>query len=371
MHRQETTLVTGGAGFIGSHLVDRLVKEGYAVRVLDNLCPPAHNGKLPSWFNKHAEFILGDVRDKKDWIRALKGVDYVFHLASYMDMFPDFSTYTAVNTGGTALMFETIVEKKYPIKKIIAASSQSVYGEGKYRCKKHGVVYPDIRSTGDLKRHQWEIKCPYDGRYMRPLPEKEDDVLKPIGAYGASKVGLEHTLFSLGRLYQIPSVVLRYSIVQGKHQSFRHFYSGALRAYVVMGLSGGPIFTHEDGKQTRDFVSVHDIVDAHLLVLKSKKANYEAFNVGSGKVTKLIDLAKTVARQFDSPMEVRPSGHFRWSTTRHSPMDISKLKNLGWRPKWTLEDNVKEYISWVSQYPEAKKYLEKTDKDMRKAKLLF
>src|SRR3989338_6999967 len=125
--KKETILVTGGAGFIGSHLVDRLIGEGYTVRVLDNLCPPAHNGKLPLWFNKKAEFILGDVRNKKDWVRALKDIDYVFHLASYMDMFPDFSTYTAVNTGSTALMFETIVEKKYPVKKIVAASSQSVY----------------------------------------------------------------------------------------------------------------------------------------------------------------------------------------------------------------------------------------------------
>lgn len=369
--KKELVLVTGGAGFIGSHLVDALVADGYEVRVLDNLTPPAHNGKLPPWFNEKAGFIKGDVRNEKDWVNSLKGVDYIFHLASYMDMFSDFSTYVSVNTVSTALMYEVIVKKNFPIKKIIAASSQAVYGEGKYRCKKHGILYPNIRSLSQLKRHQWEIKCPIGGEDIIPLPEKEDDVLKPVGAYGASKVGLEQVLFALGRLYQIPSVAVRYSIVQGKHQSFRHFYSGALRAYAVMGLTGQPIVTHEDGNQTRDFVSVHDVTDAHLAVLKSKKANGEAFNVGSGKSIKLIDLAKTVARQFDTPLPVSSSGHFRCATTRHSIMDISKLKNLAWRPKRTVEDNVKEYIAWVSQYPEAKKFLEATNRSMKKQKMVF
>ncbi len=370
--RKETILVTGGAGFIGSHLVDRLIKDGYRVRVLDNLLPPAHNGKLPPWFNAHAEFLHGDVRNRKDWEKALKGVDYIFHLAAYTDIFSDFSTYFETNAAGTALMYETIMKSKFPVKKIVAASSQSVYGEGKYSCKKHGVIYPDFRSIKTLKNKQWEILCPYDNHRVTPLPEKEDDVLKPIHAYGASKAALEHALFALGKLYKIPSVALRYSIVQGAHQSFRHFYSGAIRAYIVMGLSGQAIITHEDGGQLRDFVNVHDVVDAHLTVLRDSRANYQAFNVGSGKSIPVIELARTIGKALGVPRKkIYAGGHFRWATTRHSIMDISKLKKLGWRPKRNVEESVREYVEWVKNYPEAKKFLEKTDKDMKKKGLLF
>lgn len=369
--KREKILVTGGAGFIGSHLVDALIKDGYGVRVLDNLSRPAHNRKLPEWFNKKAKFIKGDVRNKKDWIKALKGVDYVIHLASYMDIFSDFSTYIVTNAVGTALMCEVIVEKKYPIKKIVAASSQSVYGESKYKCKKHGIVYPDIRNVKDLKRERWEIKCPLNSKEaITPLPEDENDELKPVGAYGASKVALEQILFSLGKLYNIPSVALRYSIVQGSRQSFRHFYSGALRAYAVMALSGQTIITHEDGKQLRDLVNVHDLVDAHIAVLKNPKANFQAFNVGSGKSIRLIDLADKIRKAVNPKLKILAGGKFRWATTRHSLMNISKLKKLGWRPKRTVEDSIQEYIDWVKNYPEAKKYLTTTNRDMKKRKLV-
>lgn len=369
---ENKVLVTGGAGFIGSHLVDRLIAEGYRVRVLDNLSPPAHNGKLPIWFNKKAEFIKGDVRNRKDWERALKGVDFVFHLAAYMDIFSDFSTYFATNAAGTALMYEVIINNKLPVKKIVAASSQAIYGEGKYMCEKHGVVYPASRTLRDLKNGRWEIPCPYGGERMKPLPEKEDDTLKPLHAYGASKASLEHALFALGKLYKIPSVALRYSIVQGARQSFRHFYSGALRAYTVLGLSGAPIVTHEDGKQLRDFVNVQDVVDAHLIVLRSPQANYEAFNVGSGRSIPVIELARTVGKVLGVPRKkIYAGGHFRWATARHSIMDISKLKKLGWKPRRTIEDSVREYVEWVKKYPEAKKFLQKTDKDMKKKGLLF
>lgn len=370
--KKELVLVTGGAGFIGSHLTDALIKIGYRVRVLDNLTLPTHNKKLPPWFNKKTEFIKGDVRNKKDWEKSLKGVGYIFHLAAYTDIFPDFSKYALTNIAGTALMYEVIVKNFFPVKKIIAASSQSVYGEGKYGCPKHGVVYPDIRPLTQLKKRQWEIRCPFGEKDpMTPLPQKEDDVLKPIGAYGASKVGLEHVLFSLGRLYNIPSVAMRYSIVHGAQQSYRSYYSGALRAYVVMGLAGTPITTHEDGRQLRDFVNIKDVVSAHLAVLKNPRANFQAFNVGAGRPATVMKLAKTVAGLLDNSVDVLAGGRFRFTTTRHSLMDVFKLKKLGWKPKYSLEDNVRGYIEWVRQYPEAKKYLEATDRSMEKWKLIF
>jgi dTDP-L-rhamnose 4-epimerase len=370
---QRTALVTGGAGFIGSHLVDALIEKGYAVRVLDNLAPPTHDGKLPPWFNPEAEFIRGDTRIKRDWEHALDGVKFVFHLAGYMDMFRDFSTYFTTNVAGTALMYEVIVEKKLPVEKIIAASSQSVYGEGKYFCPEHeNIIYPDFRGYESLRNKNWEINCPYDGSNMRPLSEKEDDTLKPISPYGASKVALEHTIFTLGKMYGIPSVALRYSIVQGARQSFRQFYSGALRAYVVAGLAGMPITTHEDGEQLRDFVNVKDAVNAHLAALESNNSDFQAFNVGSGRPVRLRELARTVAKVLGlKPEAARSSGQFRWATARHSLMDVKKLEGLGWKASKTLEDSVREYATWVLNYPEAKKYLDETIAKMKKEEMLF
>ena len=369
---KELALVTGGAGFIGSHLVDALIRDGYAVKVLDNLSRPTHNGKLPPWFNKKAEFVKGDIRKKSDWEKALEGVRFIFHLAGYMDTHSDFSTYFTANAAGTALMYEVIVEKNLPVKKIIAASSQSVYGEGKYYCHEYDkLVYPDTRSLTQLKNNEWEIKCPLDGCIMSPLPELESDILKPVPPYGASKVALEQVIFTLGKLYGIPSVALRYSIAQGARQSFRHFYSGALRSFVVSGLAGTPIPIHEDGKQLRDFVSVHDLVEAHLTVLKDTRADFEAFNVGRGISITVLELAAMVAETMDIKFNPNINGQFRWATVRHSLMDSSKLKALGWKPKKTIKENIKEYISWVTTHPESKKYLDKTIKDMKEKKMLF
>lgn len=363
-------LVTGGAGFIGSHLVDALIADGYAVRVLDSLTPPTHNRKLPDWFNKKAEFVRGDVRRKKDWERALRGVDYVYHLAAYMDYHLDFSTYVDTNTRSIALLYELIVEKQLPVKKVVMASSQSLYGEGKYRCVRHGVVYPEARATAQLERHEWEPRCPTGGEAIVLLPEREDDELRPRIPYGISKMAAEQMALTLGRIYHIPTVALRYSIVQGSRQSFRHFYSGALRDFSVRALYGLPIEMQEDARQIRDFVNVHDVVDAHLVVLKDTRADGEVFNVGSGRKTRVMDLARNVANIAGTPFRPVVKGVFRINAPRHSVMDISKLKKLGWKPKMALADSIKEYIDWVRQYPEARAYLKKTYRDMAKARII-
>ena len=368
---KENVLVCGGAGFSGSNLVDELIRRGYRVRVLDSLAPPVHNGRLPEWFNKKAEFIKGDVRNKKDWVQALKGVRYVFHLAAYMDYQMDFSTYFTTNTASTALMYEVIMEKKYPVTKIVVASSQAVYGEGKYRCGKHGIVYPSSRPQTQLKRHQWDVRCPYDKKEVLPLAQKEDDALFPTIPYGISKKTLEEIMWDLGRRYNIPSVALRYTIVHGPYQSFRHFYSGALRQLAVMALAGHELIMHEDGNQLRDYVHIDDVVSAHLAVLKSQKANFQAFNVGSGRPTRVMDLARVVAKV--TGREFRPNlpGLYRVGAPRHSITDVSKLKKLGWKPRHALEDNVRGYVEWIKHYPEAKKYLGATIKKMEKTKMLM
>lgn len=370
MQRHNLMLVTGGAGFIGGHLVDALIERGYRVRVLDNLAPPTHNGKLPEWFNKKAEFVKGDVRNKKDLVRALTGVDYVFHLAAYMDFHLDFSTYIDTNTKSVALLFEVIVEKKLPVKKIILASSQSVYGEGTYRCEEHGTVYPATRSEEQLKRREWEIACPIDGSPLAPVSQKETDPLHPTIPYGISKRAAKELLFCLGRLYGIPSVVLRYSIVHGARQSFRHFYSGALRQIAVMALSGEDLVLHEDGNQLRDYVNVHDVVDAHLAVLQNPRADFEAFNVGRGEPTRVRELAEIIAKETGAATSIKTPGLYRIGAPRHSPLDIFKLTGLGWKPRHSLADSVREYVGWLRQFPEAKKFLAETLRSMKEKNLL-
>lgn len=364
-------LVTGGAGFIGSHLVDGLVNAGYQVRVLDNLAPPTHNGKLPEWFNLKAEFIKGDVRNRQDLEKSMEGADYIFHLAAHMDYHLDFSTYFLTNTASTAMIYEIILAKKLPVKKIIVTSSQSVYGEGKYKCKKHGVIYMAPRDEAQLKKQEWEIKCSHDGSKMEPVPEYESDDLRPQIPYGVSKMAAERTALLLGKIYSIPSVAVRYSIVHGPRQSFRNFYSGALRAFSIQALSGQNFTLHEDGRQIRDFVNVSDVTSAHLKLLEDPRADYEAFNVGSGKITTVLDLAKLVAKAMGVPYKPEIKGAYRLNTPRHQIMDISKLRKLGWKPRHTLKDNVQQYVDWVRKYPEAKEYLKKGQAALKKNKVVL
>ncbi len=364
-------LVTGGAGFIGSHLIDGLIEAGYRVRALDNLAPPTHNNQLPEWFNPKAEFMKGDVRNRVDLEKAMAGVDYIFHLAAHMDYHMDFSTYFLTNTASTAMLYEIIMAKKLPVKKIIVTSSQSVYGEGKYKCKKHGIIYMTPREESQLKKQEWEMKCPHDGSAMEPVPEYESDELCPQIPYGVSKMALERTALLLGKIYSIPSVAVRYSIVHGPRQSFRNFYSGALRAFSIQALSGQPLSVHEDGNQIRDFVNVKDVTAAHLKLLEDPRADYEAFNIGSGEITTVLDLAKLVAKATKTKYDPEIKGSYRLNTPRHQIMDISKLKKLGWKPKYTLKDNVDQYVGWVKQYPEAKEYLAKSQAALKKTKVVL
>lgn len=362
-------LVTGGAGFIGGHLVDALIAHGYSVTVLDNLHPVTHNGKLPDWFNKKAKFIKGDVREKKDWLKALKGASYVFHIAGYMDYRPDFSTYVETNMTSTALLYEVIAEKKLPIKKVVLASSQSVYGEGHYRCSEHGDQYASPRDEKRLEKNDWDVYCAC-GKSMEPIAEEEGDQLFPINPYGISKKGLEDLSFMLGKAHGVPTVCFRYAIVHGARQSFRNFYSGALRSFVVQALSGQDMSIHEDGMQTRDFVHIEDVIAAHLKVMTDSRADYQAFNVGCGRRDTVLDLARTVADVLGTNFTPKTKGVFRSETARNSLMDVTKLRTLGWSPKRSLKDNVTDYIGWARQYPEAVKYLKKISKELEKSKFV-
>jgi len=339
-------LVTGGAGFIGAHLVDRFLHDGFEVRVLDNLDPKIHPYGKPSHIPTCVEFVKGDVTDRDVLRDALIGVDVVSHQAAYQDYMPDFSHFLHVNAVGTALIFELIVEGKLPVKKVIVASSQAVYGEGQYDCPQHGFFLPTPRSQEELSRRQWDIHCPQCGSCAKPRL-LEETWTNPYNQYAVSKLAAEKTAIGLGWLHGIPAVGLRYSITQGSRQSLYNHYSGICRIFCSRAFRGEPLIIYEDGLQTRDFVHIRDVVEANMLVLQKDEANFQAFNVGSGNATSVSEYAKHVLARILSAQQVKISGEYRRGDNRHSVSSIEKLKTLGWRPRYNLDTILDDFLAWI------------------------
>ena len=340
-------LVTGGAGFIGSHLVDRFLRDGFEVRVLDSLDPKIHPHGKPSQIPGRVEFIKGDVTDRDVLRNALKGVDVISHQAAYQDYMPDFSRFLHVNAVGTALIFELIVEGRLPVKKVIVASSQAVYGEGQYECPQHGFFLPPPRSHEELARRQWEIHCLQCRSCARPRL-LEETWTNPYNQYAVSKLAAEKAALGLAWLHGIPAVGLRYSITQGSRQSLYNHYSGICRIFCSRALLGEPLIIYEDGLQTRDFVHIEDVVDANMLVLQKDEADFQAFNVGSGSATTVCEYAKRVLRRIPSA-QVKISGEYRRGDNRHSVSSIEKLKELGWRPRYNLDTILDDFLAWIER----------------------
>ncbi len=353
-------LVTGGAGFIGSHTVDLLLEKGYEVRILDSLQERVHPRGKPSYLPPEAEFIRGDVTRREDMEQALRGVDYVFHLAAYQDYMTDFSTFIRVNTESTALLFELILEKGFQVGKIVAASSQAVAGEGRYQCAEHGVVLPGPRPLAQLEGGEWEIDCPSCGARMRPLLIDEETA-NPHTAYGISKYAIELLAGRLGRRYGIPTVCMRYTYVQGPRNSFYNAYSGICRIFALRLWHGLPPVIYEDGRQFRDYVNVRDVARANVLVMEREEANYQVYNVGGGQAVTVLDFAHLMVEAFGSDLEPLIPGQFRLGDTRHTVSDISALRALGWEPTIPVEQNVREYLAWFREQVETEEYRRETE----------
>ncbi|HEY6766467.1 MAG TPA: NAD-dependent epimerase/dehydratase family protein [Candidatus Sulfotelmatobacter sp.] len=340
-------LVIGGAGFIGSHLVDRFIEEGFQVRVLDSLEPRIHPHGVPGYLPPQAEFIKGDVTDRKVLLQALRGVDVVSHQAAYQDYMPDFSRFLHVNAVGTALLYELIVSERMKVKKVIVASSQAVYGEGQYTCAEHGKFLPTPRGH-QLQEGKWEVTCPDCGGESKAALLREE-YTNPFNQYAVSKLAQEKTALGVGWLHGIPSVALRYSITQGPRQSLFNHYSGVCRIFVSRALRGEPLLIYEDGRQTRDFVHVKDVVEANMLVLRKEDANFQAFNVGSGRPTSVLDYAEAVAGKVGREVNLRLPGEYRRGDNRHSVSSIEKLKALGWVPSRDLSAILDDFLEWVER----------------------
>ena len=360
-------LVTGGAGFIGSHTVDLLLARGHQVRVLDALTPPVHrDGRAPDYLPRDVEVIHADVRDRQAWEQALAGMEAVFHLAAYQDYLPDFSKFFQVNAAGTALLYEVAVERGLALRKIVIASSQAIYGEGQYRCTHHGLQYPGPRSEAQLSAHVWEVHCPECGEALAMEPTAEGARVNPHSAYGMSKHAQETLALNLGRRYGLPTVALRYSITQGARQSFRNAYSGALRIFSMQALARQPLSVYEDGQQLRDFVYVGDVARANLLVFEDSRADYQVYNVGGGVAWPVFDFAACVAEQAGTGSRPVVVGEHRLGDTRHIVSDISRLRALGWTPQGDVPSNVAEYLAWARRQADFRNYADEARAYMRR-----
>jgi dTDP-L-rhamnose 4-epimerase len=351
--------------------VDLLLTKGHEVRILDALLPPVHlDGQIPDHVPlSEVEFTHADVRDKDAWERALQGVDAVLHLAAYQDYLPDFGRFFHVNTVGTALLYEVIVEQRLPVQKVVVASSQATYGEAKYLRADGSVIYPELRSETQLERAVWE---PLDPETSEPLTPTwtDEEVVNPHNQYSMSKYTQEMIALNLGRRYGIPTVCMRYSIVQGPRQSFRNAYSGVLRIFTQRFLNGVAPVCYEDGQQLRDYVSVYDVVRANGLVLEDPRADYQVFNVGGDRQVSVLDYAYLIARQIgqrSSVRDIKPvvPGVYRFGDTRHVFSDVSRLKALGWQPEVSLEEIVDGYVAWAQAQPDFRDYSTEAEMQMQ------
>ena len=346
-------LVTGGAGFIGSHIVDALIDRGHRVRVLDALVEQVHGDAGPQYLNPKAEFLQGDVCDADLVNRALEGVDVVYHKAAEVGVgqsMYEIGRYVRANDLGTAVLLEAIVKRRPQIQKLVVASSMSIYGEGAYACDNCGPVQPKLRPLSQLLDRDWEIDCPQCGAKAKPAPTNEDKPLFPSSVYAISKQDQEQFCLVVGRAYEIPVVALRYFNVYGPRQALSNPYTGVCAIFSGRLLNDESPSIFEDGEQTRDFVHVSDIVQANLLALETDKADYQALNIGTGFPISISEIALMLADGLHKDIKPQVTGKYREGDIRHCVADISRARKLlGYEPKVKLADGIPELLEWVRQ----------------------
>jgi dTDP-L-rhamnose 4-epimerase len=353
----QLALVTGGAGLIGSHIVDLLIGEGWRVRIFDNLEPNTHRNGRPAWINEAAEFVEGDVRDRARIAAALDGVDVVFHQAAYGGYMPEISKYVGVNSFGTAQMLEVIRDENLPVKKIVVASSQAVYSEGAGVCREeHGLVFPAVRPVEQLRAGDFSVHCPYCDRPTTPAPTPEGAPIGGETVYAITKVDQERLVLTWGRQTGVPVVALRYSCTYGPRQSIFNPYTGVIAIFCTRLLNGQPPVLYEDGEQTRDFSFVADIARANLLAATTDKLDGLAANVGSGEATAIRDIARLIAEALDVPIHPVAQGEFRPGEMRHLISDTARIRAAGYEPQVSLAEGIRRYIEWIGQQMDVRDY---------------
>jgi len=352
-------LITGGAGFIGSNIALRLIDKGFGITVLDNLSPQIHGDDpettsplFKSIFDK-VKFIKGSVTSKEDWINALENQDAVIHLAAEtgtgQSMY-EIHKYIDVNIGGTALMLDILANNSHLIKKVIIASSRAIYGEGKYHCIEHGLVYPFERQNSDMKNGDFACKCPICQKNVNLLATSEDSKIHPTSVYGITKQNQEQLVLTVCKSLSIAAVAYRYQNVYGPGQSLSNPYTGILSIFSTRIKNGNDINIFEDGKETRDFVFIDDVVEATILGLENDQANGNVYNVGTGIATDVMTVATTLSKSYTKQTPIHISGNYRLGDIRHNFADISKIKSdLGFEPKWNFERGIQAFTKWVDE----------------------
>jgi dTDP-L-rhamnose 4-epimerase len=346
-------LVTGGAGFIGSHLVDALLERGERVRVLDNLDPLAHPGGGPGQLDPEAELIEGDLRDERVVGRSLDGVDRVFHLGGVVgngESMMNVRRAVDHNSGGTATLLEAVVARRDRIRRLVAASSMVVYGEGSYRCAEHGTCHPLLRSPERLRRREWEPLCPACGGPTEPVPTSEDAPLRPTSVYGITKRDQEELVLVLGRAYGVETVALRYLNVYGPRQALGNPYTGVAAIFAARVLNGRRPLVFEDGAQIRDLVHVSDVVRATGLAMEAPAAAGHAINVATGRRIRVLDLAGRIAAALGSDRSPAVTGEYRAGDIRHCFAEVTRARELlGFEARTTLDEGLPQLAAWVAR----------------------
>src|SRR5215469_8057793 len=372
--RKERVLVTGGAGLIGSHVVDLLQAEGWGVRILDNLEPQTHRNGKPPWLEsavqKGAEFLEGDIRDREVLEAALDGIDVVLHQAAYGGYMPEISKYVAVNSFGTAQLLEIIREKNLGVRKVVVASSQVVYPEGAGECPQHGLVFPGLRPVEQLRRADFSVRCPICQSPTKSVPTPESAPLGGETVYAITKLDQEKLALTWGRQVGIPTVALRYSCTFGPRQSIFNPYTGVIAIFCTCLLNHLPPVIYEDGEQTRDFSFVEDIAQANLLVATSDQLDGKAANVGSGRAVAIKQVAKMISDALQIRLAPVMNREFRPGEMRHLISDTTVIRKAGYTPLVSLEQGIERYLKWIRQQGSVKDYFAAAELILREKGIL-
>ena len=363
-HRKRA-LVTGGAGLIGSHIVDLLLREGWTVRILDNLEPQTHKNGKPEWINPAAEFRQGNVQDYETMREALTDIDVVFHEAAYGGYMPEMAKYVLVNSFGTAQMLEIIRDHQLPIRKVLVASSQAVYSEGAANCPEHGHVVPLLRPADQLRAGDFSVHCPLCGKATSSIPTPEATPGGGETVYALTKVDQERLVLLWGKQTGIPTVALRYSCTYGPRQSLFNPYTGVIAIFCTRLLNGQPPIMYEDGAQTRDLCFVEDIAHANLLAATTDTLDGLPANVGSGRATSVRDLAEIIASQLGVKLAPVARGEFRPGEIRSLISDISRIRTIGYAPQTSIEEGIARYVFWIKTQGTVEDYFSKAEAGLR------
>jgi dTDP-L-rhamnose 4-epimerase len=346
-------LITGGAGFVGSHVADALLAAGHDVRVFDNFAPQVHGTKIPAYVPAEVELIEGDMRDSASVERAIAGVDVIFHLAAAVGVgqsMYQIADYMGANTQGTAVLLQALLDRKSKVEKLIVASSMSIYGEGQYLCGNCGDVAPSPRLSDQLRNKQWETLCPKCKAELTPVPTSESKPLQCTSVYALSKKDQEEICLLYGRVYGLPVVALRYFNIYGTRQSLSNPYTGVAAIFASRLLNRRAPLVFEDGQQMRDFVSVHDVVAANLLAMDTSSADGKALNIGSGMPISIREVAASLSSALGLEIPSEITGKYRAGDIRHCFGDITEARRyLGYRPRVAFDEGIAELVEWLRE----------------------